>query len=345
VAELHQIPDPDKVQREASEWIARLNADEVSKEDREQFAAWRSAHPLHARAHDELNATWREFVAAGSVVRAVTFGESMHKAVELRSPWKKRLFAGAAAVAVIAATTSWYLMRRVPETFQTAIGEHAVISLPEGSTLELNSNSFARVEFSKRARVIRLERGEAFFKVVHDAARPFWVLGADSWVRAVGTAFNVDLSGNRVRVTVSEGTVKVGAAEPATGAPPSDEALSQSAVSVLTAGQQADLHGAATAIRLLPPAEITRSVAWRTGSLYFENQPLGEVVDELSRYTTLRLTVRDEYLRGLSVGGTFQANPEGAQAFLTMLRDGFGLNIRHEGERVYIEQADTPPLP
>jgi len=40
------------------------------------------------------------------------------------------------------------------------------------------------------------------------------------------------------------------------------------------------------------------------------------------------------------VGGTFQTSPEGAEALLTMLRDGFGTTIRRDGEdHVYIEGA------
>ena len=50
MAEVHRIPDMDQVERQASEWIARLNADDVSADDRARFEVWRSAHPLHARA-------------------------------------------------------------------------------------------------------------------------------------------------------------------------------------------------------------------------------------------------------------------------------------------------------
>jgi len=345
MAEVHRLPDSDRVERETSEWIARLNADDVSSDDRARFEAWRNAHPLHARAYDEMSATWRAFVAAGPVVRAVSFGHSMNEATKVPLPKRRWLFAGAAAAAVLAIAVSWYMVRRSPETFQTAIGEHASISLPDGSTLELNSNSRARVDYSNRARVIRLESGEAFFNVMHDTSRPFWVVGGGSWVRAVGTAFNVDLRRDGVRVTVSEGTVNVGAAAPADNPAPRDEVLAQAPVSVLMAGQQADVHGSATAIRSLPPAEITRSVAWRTGTLYFENQALSTVVDEFGRYTALHLLVNDDRLRNLPVGGTFQANPQGAEALLKMLKDGFGLSIRRESSRVYIESADAAEPP
>jgi ferric-dicitrate binding protein FerR (iron transport regulator) len=46
--------------------------------------------------------------------------------------------------------------------------------------------------------VIYLGRGEGFFKVAHDVRRPFWVVTPSSWVRAVGTAFNVYVKADAV---------------------------------------------------------------------------------------------------------------------------------------------------
>src|SRR2546427_7834726 len=40
---VHRIPDMDQVERQASEWIARLNADDVSADERARFEVWRSA--------------------------------------------------------------------------------------------------------------------------------------------------------------------------------------------------------------------------------------------------------------------------------------------------------------
>jgi transmembrane sensor len=154
-------------------------------------------------------------------------------------------------------------------------------------------------------------------------------------VRAVGTAFNVYLRPTGVEVTVSEGTVNVVNAT-ANDSPPTDPALTESAAAV-TAGEQADARGRAEVIRELNSAQLSRLLAWRKSSLYFQDQPLGEVVNELMRYTTLKIELDDDALRQLPVGGTFQTSPEGAEALLTLLRDGFGATIRRDGGHVYIE--------
>jgi ferric-dicitrate binding protein FerR (iron transport regulator) len=79
--------------------------------------------------------------------------------------------------------------------------------------------------------------------------------------------------------------------------------------------------------------------------VYFENQPLSDVIAELGRYTPVRLIVDDEKLLQLPVGGTFQANPQGAEALLNMLEQGFGLRLRREADRVLIEAPPNPPSP
>jgi transmembrane sensor len=344
MTEVHRLPDADQVAREASEWIARLNADDVSADDRARFEAWRSAHPLHARAHEALSATWQEFVSAGPLVRAVSFAQSMNEAAG--APAQRRRWALAAAVfAAVVTAATWLYIERLGSgtTFTTAIGEQATVSLPDGSALQLNSNSLARVDYSTGSRVIRLGRGEGYFKVTRDPQRPFWVVGGGSWVRAVGTAFNVYLRPTGVEVTVSEGTVQVGSEDALSHGTPSDEAVAHASVSVLTAGQQADLRGTATATRKLSPAEVQRSVAWREGTVYFENQPLSQVADELGRYTTLKLVVTDDRLGHLPVGGTFRASPQGAEALLTMLEQGFNLRVRRAADRAYIEAKEAEP--
>lgn len=337
--DIHRFPDSDRIEQEAGDWIARLNAEDVSDEDRARFAAWRTAHPSHARVYDGMAAAWRAFSAAGSVVRAVSFGESMNRASRAGRPRLRWLVAGVATAALVTAVTFLLLMHALPgTTFQTGIGEHASISLPDGTSVELNSNSRVQIDYSQPVRVIRLERGEAFFRVFHDPLRPLWVYAGGSWVRDVGTAFSVDLRPDDVRVTVSQGTVEVGSAVSSSDKPQTD--VRSAPASVLEAGQQADLADGTTTIRSLPRVEIERLLAWREGKVSFVEQPLSEVVREMSRYTTLRIIIDDGKLRQLPIGGTFDASPQGVETFISMLKDGLRLSVRREGGRIYIQNED-----
>jgi transmembrane sensor len=335
MSEIHRLPDSRELRNEASSWLARLNADDVTPEDRAQFEAWRRAHPLNARTFDAMSGVWQRFLRAGHVVRAVSFGQAMHEAAQPRGALRRAKWAAAAVLAALAVGAWIFVQSYSRSHFETAIGEHAAVQLPDGSSLELNSHSIARMDYTPHSRIIHLERGEAYFKVAPDPRRPFWVVARNAWIRALGTAFNVDLRGTQVRVTVSEGTVQVAAlrAAPAT---PSDRLLAQGPVSTLTAGEQADLREGTAALRALATLEVLRVEAWRQGKVFFIDQPLDEVIEELSRYTTLDITVTDEALRRLPVGGTFQTGPQGAEALLTLLQDGFEIVVRRDGNRVEI---------
>jgi transmembrane sensor len=338
MGDVHRLPRNGDTEREASVWFARMNADDVAADDRTRFEAWLRAQSCNAKAYSELCATWQELVKSGPLVRAVNFGQVMNAASAPPAPRRRWAVAAVAAgIGALALGVGWNLYKQKEESrFQTAIGEQAAVALPDGSSFDLNTNSRIMVDYSQRQRVIRLERGEAFFKVAHDTQRPFWVHAGDYWVRAVGTAFNVYLRPTGLEVTVSEGTVNVVNAT-ANDSPPTDAAATGSAAAV-TAGEQADVHGRAEVIHELNSAQLSRLLAWRKSSLYFQDQPLGDVVDELMRYTTLKIEFDDEALRRLPVGGTFQTSPEGTEALLTMLHDGFGTTIRRDGQgRVHIE--------
>jgi transmembrane sensor len=338
MGEVHRLPNAKDTEREASDWFARMNADDVTADDHARFEAWLRAHSCNARAYAELTATWNELVKSGPVVRAVSFGQVMNAASAGPARTPRRLAGAlAATIGAIALGLGWHLYKQEEDSrFQTAIGEQVAVTLPDGSSFDLNSNSRVEVDYSPQARVIRLERGEAYFKVAHDAQRPFWVHAGNRWVRAVGTAFNVYLRPAGVQVTVSEGTVNVVNAN-GHESPPADASYAKAAAAV-TAGEQADSRGRADVIRTLNTAQLNRLLAWRKNSLYFQDEPLGDVVNELMRYTPLRIEIADESLRRLPVGGTFQTNPEGAEALLKMLEDGFGAKVRRDGaDHVYIE--------
>lgn len=338
MTDVHRLPDALESEREASEWIARLEADDLSAEERLRFQQWLSAHPMNARAYEALRATWTELTQARSLVRAVSFGQAMIEAGKpRRTAWRWPL-AAAASVAIAVIGGAWYHSRLLPpQHFQTALGERTTVTLGDRSMVELNTDTSVRVEYSRRVRIVHLERGEAFFRVSHDPARPFWVMADGSWVRAVGTAFNVDIRPENagVRVTVSEGTVKVGSALPERV--PLAVQLADAPATMISAGEQVDVHGRDVLVRKLNAAQIRRSTAWRTGTLLFQNQPLGDVVAELERYSTLRLIIDDPALARLPIGGSFQANLQGIDTLLDMLQGGFGLAVHRQGNSVHID--------
>src|SRR6202166_5264065 len=123
MGEVHRLPNLEDTEREASDWFARMNADEVAAEDRARFEAWLDAHPGNGKVYAEMSKTWQELVKSGPLVRAVNFGQVMNAASASRAP--RRRWAAAAVAAGIGAIVlggAWNLYQQQEETrFQTAI--------------------------------------------------------------------------------------------------------------------------------------------------------------------------------------------------------------------------------
>jgi len=328
-------PEIDQAKREASEWIARLNSDDVSTEDRAQFELWKRAHPFNARAYDELSLTWIRFLDAGALVRASEVAQPLNLRVQQRKRhWSITALAAGAVIATLLAGLYGQWLRSLTR-FETAIGEQTKIALPDGSMMDLNSNSRVEVHYSPLLRIIHLKRGEAFFKVAHDVRRPFWVTSGNCWIRAVGTQFDVYKKPVGLRVTVSEGAVQLGTTQ---GVRPFSQSVSSAvpAIATLFTGQQADLNAASVMTRSLSADDMVQALGWRDGSLYFADRALADVVAELNRYTSDQLILEDDELRTLVVGGTFQANPLGAEALLHSLQVDLGVSSHRVGNRILI---------
>src|SRR5262249_32846254 len=141
-------------------------------------------------------------------------GQSAQQADPRDPPARKRRWAPTAAVGVlltIAGTLAWQMHRvntaKATGTYAPAIGHHQTITLPDGSAVQLNTDSQVQVAYDGEHRRLRLLRGEALFTVAPDPGKPFEVQAANSLTRAIGTAFSVHLEGRQVDVTVTQGTV------------------------------------------------------------------------------------------------------------------------------------------
>src|SRR5258708_33834886 len=134
MGDVHRLPSTDEVEREASAWFARLNADDVTADDRTRFEAWSCAHPCNAKAYAELSATWQELVKSGPLVRAVNFGQVMNAASA--PPGPRRHWLGTAVAAGIGALVAGGAWRRSKKTerarLQTAEAESDAAARPYG---------------------------------------------------------------------------------------------------------------------------------------------------------------------------------------------------------------------
>jgi transmembrane sensor len=243
------------------------------------------------------------------------------------APRRRRMFFYAlavAAVALLALATGLWLTFRQPhwQRYVTDLGGFERVALSDGSTVHLNTNSVIRVLMSKDRRQIVLDRGEALFKVAHDASRPFDVQAGGTTVRAVGTEFSVrvlekeesNTGQQNVEVFVKEGRVAI---DPTAHALEQSKALDVPSVPTLLAGESVTVSAKRLYVAKVADTDVSRKLSWVEGRLWFERQRLADVVAEFNRYNRRQMVITDPAIADLRIGGGFEAtDPESFTAAL-----------------------------
>jgi transmembrane sensor len=318
------------IEQQAREWLIRLDGDEpLSHAQRRALEEWVNRSTAHRDALMRLAKYWKQantLTDLGALLPAPSAQQKSGSGHGKAWLWVAAS-AGLAAIFIVAWPVYWTPMG-VNRTYTTAVGEQKTVPLPDGSSIALNTDSRIEVDYSLHLRSIRLARGEALFSVTHDPARPFQVYAANEIVRAVGTAFAVQVEAGGVNVTVTNGAVDVSAADRSppdvvrdrrVPVPPS-RSLGQ-----LKAGQTSTIRPSTQRleVRELAAPELDRRVAWHDGFLVFSGQSLGEVVGQVNRYSPVRLEIADPQLSSISIGGRFRVGD--LDAVLGVLHDNFGV--------------------
>ena len=253
--------------------------------------------------------------AAGEVVR--------HVEARRRRRVRRRI-AGVAGIACLGLVGAWLFPQAAATSAVPPIAAVSTVvvapetrTLADGSIVELRPGAAIRVEYGPSSRRVVLLAGEVHFQVTKDAARPFVVVASGVEVRAVGTAFSVDLGKRAVDVLVTEGRVAV------TSPPAAEEAAP--AVAMVDAGQgttvSIEVAGAA-AVRSVPSGERRERLNWRVPLLEFSGTPLAEAIPMFNRHGRRHL-VLDPTLGRLQLSGTLRADD--TDSLFILLRNEFGI--------------------
>lgn len=290
-------PTVDAIAERAAHWAARLNDVDLSETERSAFQTWLLADPRHAsefRAHNALIGLAQEFPAdvQSRLDSYLPPGRVQPLTARRRWAWPAAL---AAAALLVVAAGGWFVHGPSEQAYATRTGEVRTVTFEDGSVAYLNTRTQLKWMGDKRERRVVLGTGEALFDVVHDPARPFRVVLDNSEIQVLGTRFNVyRKKDGEVTVTVIEGKVAVkelgqGEARPAWQRE-------------LTANQRI-VYRPLGLMRDVQETQAASAVKWREGVLEIHDQPLSEVLDELTRYTDQRIVIRDPRVAQLRVGG------------------------------------------
>ena len=296
----------ESIEGQATAWFARQRSGEMTPEEAAALQEWLDADLRHRLAFEAVEAVWGGF---GETRDAPEILAMRAEARRRPAPAWRRMAAGLAVAAVLGAGVlggmqlNLFRSHELPnQTFRTEVGQRSTVTLPDGSVVTLNTGTVLRTRADGERRLIYLDRGQAYFKVAKDRAHPFVVHAAGRKVTALGTAFDVRAENGRFEVTLVEGKVRVEAPLPAAARLPTAPAIQ---ATEMVAGSQlvASDAGRWTVER----ADTERETAWLTGWLKFENEPLGQVVVELARYSDTKIMLEDPALAAMPVSGRFKA--------------------------------------
>jgi transmembrane sensor len=340
------FPDRITVEAEACAWIAQLDGDQPpSPEDAAALREWINRSPLHRAEMERLSELWSDINILTEL--AIPLDKSQGNQARGVLSWffapiatRGRAVATATMLVVgIAAVFTFWLQnesnRPINLVYSTEVGEQRLATLPDGSTIELNTDTQIEVDYDRKRRKIRLLRGQAHFDVAHNPNRPFVVYAGTGRVRAVGTAFSVRLRGTDIEVTVTEGRVALESVEKAgTSSGSNDVQFPEPAaeLAVLQAGQSTTFNHEVDVIRSIEEAEMARKLSWRDGMLVFSGESLEYVVEEVSRYTPISIEFTDPELRDLRIGGYFKVGE--IEALFEVLESNFGVQVSHISDEI-----------
>jgi transmembrane sensor len=312
-----------EIEDRAAAWLIRSEDAAWSPTDQAALDAWLAESMAHKAAYWRLEHGWREADRIGAL------GLSNEKLRPVGTPWlsarRKPIAIAASIVAVLAVGSleMWPTRRTEAASarFDTPVGGRRTISLADGSKVELNTAT----EIRTAAREVWLDKGEAYFEVMHMDAHPFVVHAGSRTVTVLGTKFAVRRDADKVTVSVIEGRVRVD-----DGA----SAGSTSRSSIITAGDTAIARGPATLLAARSEERVESALAWRDGMLSFDQTTLGDAAAEFNRYNRKPIVVTDPAAAAIRIGGTFQAS--NVDAFVRLLRDAYGLRVTTDDDAVKI---------
>lgn len=307
-------PAQRKRNREAADWLLRNREAAQPEVEKAAFQRWLDRDAENCRAYQAAERL------LGDARTAIQSEPSLH-ALKIRPARSVVL----PSVLVIAAAGALFLAADGPMRLQADVmsgaGDMPVVTLADGSTMQLNASSAVAFDFSGKRRTVRLLRGQAFFEVAPDATRPFTVETERSRVTALGTAFDVRAGETETDVTVTQHAVLVEFTED--GRAPLR----------LEEGEQVS-YAEETGVSDVRKADGVTALAWRRGQLSLDNAPLSYVIEEIARHFPGRIVIGSNALLSRRVSGTLSVTD--TDAALQFLRTALKVRTHRIGPLIVV---------
>jgi transmembrane sensor len=285
---LHKRPTRTQKRRhlEAADWIFRNSETGRAAADETAFQEWLDRDPENARAYEAA----RRLMGESSM--AIESDPALRN-LRIKPAGVAKPILGSLLALFVAG--SMFLLFDGPMRLQADViagtADMPVVTLEDGSSVQLNASSAIAHDFDATRRTVRLLRGQAFFEVASDPDRPFSVEAGDVRVTALGT----DEGHDPLR---------------------------------LQEGEQVGFDHA-THARKVGSADGMLALAWRRGQLVVDNAPLSYVVEEIGRHFPGKIVIASNELARRRVGGTLTVSD--TDAAFAFLEQALGVRINRIG--------------
>ena len=194
------------------------------------------------------------------------------------------------------------------------------LELSDGTEVWMNSASDLKFPFNFTGdkREVYLE-GEAYFIVAKDIKKPFIVHTKGTHVKVLGTSFNINSYGEEVITSLVEGSVMNNSANGSM---------------LLKPGSQSVYH-ASTGFKQ-KRFDADRELSWMQGIYYFDNTPLENMADIITRWFNVKLIIDNPKINNLTFTGAIEKN-KSLSFFISNLEATSGIKAFMKGNELHLE--------
>jgi len=213
-------------------------------------------------------------------------------------------------------------------TLSTPRGGQYNVTLPDGTIVWLNAATSLRFPTAFTGKERRVEiKGEAYFEVAKNAAKPFIVKAGNEEIKVLGTHFNVTAYSydKVIKTTLLEGQVEV----TLTNSPKSEVASNSI---ILEPGQQSQLdrNNGLTVVA----ADLEEVVAWKNGYFVFANENIESIMLKIARWYDVKVSLEVDPLNRDFTGNI--SRTQNVSEVLNMLELTGEVHFKIEGKSITV---------
>jgi len=321
-----RAPDAEVVRAQAASWLLRRRDYDVwTEEDQCALDRWLDESLAHRIAYLRLEAIWRD--ADRLTILRPRSERRVVATLRRFIPTLARITVSFVVAATLAYGVYFYISSPVERTYATGVGEHKVVTLADGSRIELNTDTSLQMRSGTTDRHVTLARGEAYFKITHNARAPFVVETGNYRVVDLGTEFVLRQDNGKLNIDLVEGSARFES---------SDADGSKQRSIVLTSGDAVVATADSLSLKRKSADQMADSLGWRRGMLVFHRTPLAEVVAEYNRYNAQKIEIVDQSIAQRTITATLPVND--IEAFARIADNFFGLHVTRRGNNIAVSR-------